>query len=246
VFELDPTTGDLKQLGPALSSGTEFNGGMPYALVSLGGKLWVGTNYGTAGGQTPRLYSIRPGTDTSWTLETTFASGFHVQSLAVYKGELFAGMRADGGTAIRLYKRDNSNALTVSDNTGTTSVNGYGMYTALTVYDGNLFALLYDNGAGVDISERIKVRKFNGTSWSTVYTLDEGGGESRTQNKLGMGLVVNGALFFTIGEPDTSAGGVGAVDANSDGLILRSTNGTSFTEVEQITNLRGFIGFTKV
>lgn len=232
VFSFDPVIGDVLTTGPTAAVGaTEFDGEIPYCLVSFLNRLWVGTHNTLAAGDS-HVSFFRTGVDTAWTVDATF-SNYNVHSLCVYNGQLYAGLGPNGGGAIKVKVRATDGTWSDSDSTGAGT---YSHYTALTVFGTNLYALLYDDSAAA--ANRLKIRKFDGSSWSTVNTITSA---SRTQHLPGMGLSVGGALYFTAAEGDGSA----AVDANSDGIILRSTNGTAWTEVDQITNLRGLIGYIK-
>jgi hypothetical protein len=240
VFEFDPTTWAVKTIGPtAAVSATEFSGGVVWTLASHAGYLWAGTSYLNAGSQTGKIYSIRPGIDTSWTADAgVLAANQVAASMISYKGGLYIGCRCDtAGSPVRCYVRSSDGAFAVSDNGGNGS--GNSQYAALTVFGGNLFALRYDDSVAAT-QDRITVRKFTGTTWSTVYTLGDLGA-SRTQHLLGMGIVApdSSAIYLVLAETD----GTGTTDPNSDGIILRSTNGTTFTEVDTFTNLRCFIGY---
>jgi len=239
VFEFDPVTGAIKQIGyTAAVAATEFSGGVVWALTSHAGSLWAGTSYLNAGSQSGHVYYIRPGVDTSWTDDETLTANQVVSSMASYKGLLYVGCRVDTiGSPVRCYVRSSAGAYTVSDNGGNTGA-GYSHYSGLTVFGANLFALRYDDSAAT--ASRITVRKFTGSAWSTVYTLATLGA-SRTQHLLGQGILApdSSAVYLVIAETD----GAGATDPDSDGIILRSTDGTTFTEVDTFTNLRGFIGY---
>jgi len=240
VFRFFPANGQFQQIGPTAAVGaTEFNAGIVQCMTVHAGRIFIGTERGGSG--TGQTYMFRVGQDTTWSVDNTFGANYNIHSLASYKGRLFAGTRSLLSASPIIYVRSTVGAWTASY-TGSAASSGFSTLTALTVFGDNLYCLGYEDGVA-DTSERITIKKFDDTSWSTVWTLDEGGQESRSQNTVGgQGLVgPDGALYFVISETDAAA----ATDANSDGIILRSTNGTTWTEVDTFTNLRGCIGFTR-
>jgi len=239
VMKFNPTTGQFTQIGPTAAVGAvEFNGMIPTCLAVYGNQVWLGTeNYGTGAA---KIFRIHPDQDTTWTTDTTFGATFNVHSLAVYKGELYAGMRTLLGGNPSIYKRDTVGAWTASLATGTSS-SGFSVFSSLVVFGENLYALCHDDGV-VDVSERVTIRKFDGTTWTTVWTIETDVGESATQTRVGNGIVgPDGALYFVVAEYDAA----GATAATSDGIVMRSTNGTTWVLVDTFTNMRGAIGFTR-
>lgn len=235
VFLLNDVTGELTQVGdPPAAGGLEFAGLFPYCITSYMGRLWVGTQAGNAGGQAGKVYYIHPFAEATWTVDESWADRT-VHSLAAFNGELYAAMEAELGVKLRVYKRATDGTWTTSDELSTST--GLAGGAALTVFGANLFYLAYDNPGSPN--NQILIRKFNGSAWSTVCTVVPVN-PGRTQHLLGMGIVCNGALYFVIAEADAG----GTPDPNSDGIILRSTDGVTFTEVDVATNLRGFIGYT--
>ena len=245
VLLFNPTTGTFTQLGPTAAVGsTEFAGHQVTCMVHHSNRVWLGTlNYGSGTG---KIYFIRPTQDTTWTLDTTLGAAYNVESLCVYKGELYVGTNAVAlGNPGIIYVRSTVGAYTASL-TFSNNTSGYSTTSAMVAGNSrgslgdNLYALTFDDGIAA-VQNRPTIRKYDGTSWTTVYTLGDLGA-SRAQNRFGMGIVgPDNAAYFIIAEQDAGA----SADVNSDGLILRSTNGTTWTEVDQITNLHGVIGFTR-
>lgn len=240
VFLLDPYSGELVQVGPAVAAGSyEFGGELPFAICSYQNKLWLAANHANFG--SCQLYYIRPGIDAAWTLDETFPNN-EILSMAVYKGKLYAGsgVGTSPATAPKVFVRSALGIWTTSY----TGTNGSGLGAsqmgALTVFGSNLFAFEYSSGRAA--GDYIVVKKFNNTVWSDVYTLNDGG-LLRVQERPGGAVVVGGAIYMVIAELDTLAE---TVNVTSDGIILKSTDGIAFTETKMRTNLSGRIGFVKV
>ena len=155
VFRFHIPTGALEQLGARFPAGF-----LPVTLCFHANRLWAGTwsDSITASG---RVYFIRPGIDTDWTLDhTTTASQGEVISLATYKGLLYAATQ--GRSLAGLVKvRSQAGVWTTSDTgSAATALNGY---YSLLVFGDNLYAT-YSDVSGLTWS----IRKFDGTSWSTA------------------------------------------------------------------------------
>lgn len=158
VFELDLDSATLTPIGAAFSGGE-----VPYAMTWGQGRLWVGTNFGN--GAPGRVMFIRPGIDSSYTEDEQFGASLGgVQDLVFYDGKLYAAIDNENGTAgeVRVRGTDGTWAQSVAG-PNTTAMNGY---TRLLVFNGLLFGAYWaDDTPDVSI-----IRKFDGSSWSTVYT----------------------------------------------------------------------------
>lgn len=239
AFVFNPTTGSFTQVGPtAAATSSEFNAGLPWCTIAYLNRIWVGTErFGSGSGQ---VFFIRPNNDTVWTADATPGANYNIHSFAVYNGELYVGTRTLLGGSGKIFKRSTTGVYSTSLDLLNSS-GGFTLTTGLTVFGSNLYAIVYNDDSGVATQSRVTIRKFDGTSWSIVWTLSDSVGAGATQHQPCMGLVgPDNALYFTLGEYDATA----TTDANSDGLIMRSTNGTSWTMVDQQTNFRGFIGYT--
>lgn len=236
VFKLDIVNGTLQQIGlPATAGNSHFIAtGQPHCLASYNGYLWVGLSVGVAG----RVFRIRPGIDTDWT-DDSGALTARVTSLAHYAGNLYAGHSTALAGTIAVSVRTASNGTwAVSDSFAGAST-GNSVATALTVFGSNLYALYFDTSTAP--ADEITIEKFDGTSWTTVQTVVSAAG-ARTQRLVGgYGLTPgDNALYFVVAEVEDPA----TTNANEDGIILRSTDGTTWVEVDTFTNLRGFLGYT--
>ncbi len=175
VYRIDPGTGEKLQLGAPFPTGQ-----MPYAFCWAYGQLWVGTVVNlkatTSGAQ---VYRIRPGVDTVWTLDQTFGTSLNgVTGLAVFNGEIYASLiySGTGSSSAYVYKRT-LGVWSISD-TGAVSASTVGLargYYGLIVWPGSAYqgtpvSALYAVRNGITGDTASVIRKFDGTSWSSVYT----------------------------------------------------------------------------
>lgn len=185
VYQFDPSTGAITKLGATFP--TKY---MPYSLLWAYGRLWCGTasnNMGNSSCPIARLYWIRPGIDTAWTLDHTFESGLNaVTALAIFQGQIYAatlfGQATTAGTA-RVKVRSTLGVWSDSDTRtiGVGNVNvGAGYFDLLvwpdenspqTAITPNLYNLSRDSTDNT--SSKSAVRKTaDGVTWTTV--LDNG------------------------------------------------------------------------
>lgn len=206
IFILDPQDTTLIPLGDDVFTA----GQLPYAIAWYNGSLWVGTHR-QDGAQVGRLYRIRPGQETTWTLDHTFSAGEGcVASLASFQGSLYCGMTNAAGTFAKVFARDSLGAFTTADTgTGGTATAGNG-YPYLYVFGTNLYASFWNN----DTPKIAKIRKFDGTSWTTAYT-----GAAGTLTPF-IGMFEDSGYLFALG------GGLLLQAA-----LLRTTNGSSWTDL---------------
>ena len=204
-------------LGIHLDTGSFFNVGLsfpvgfaPYCLTQSGNTLWAGTSGGGGATDAPyagRVYRIRAG-ETAWVLDNTFSSKQDtVQSLAFFQGKLYAAVSRPftgaGTISVNVSVRDMTlNTWSVSDNASTT----WDGVFSLLVFKDNLYATRCSPQAG---SSATTIRKFDGTTWSTVYT-----GTDFSVHKL---WESGGTLIASSGEQNTLS-------------VLTSTDGTTWAE----------------
>lgn len=223
VLKLDLSTGTLSQVANAFGPGTgEVTGGFPCVLTWYQGQLFAGL-FHFASGQTGKVVRCYPGTDTSWTTDTSTLVG-EVISMAQFKGDLYVATHGSDGDA-RIYQRATSGAYTSRRNQ---AVSALGYYGNLIVFEDTLYATKFDDNVS-DINEIIK--STDGTSWSVdrdVLTVD---GSLREPT----GAVVwEGALY--IAYRAQIGGGGGSVTA--DGFILRKSGG-SWSQVVSNARING-------
>lgn len=215
VFQLDPKTGVLTPLGATFPDDQ-----LPYALAWAYGQLFVSTvtcatgihAYDAAG----RVYRIRPGIDSAFTLDTTWTD--ETQShcavdMISYGGRLYAALNAEASAVADgdIYVRDSAGAWTESLD-GSFNAAGYAGFWSLAIFGGNLYASQKTAG----VSSAFTLHKFDGSTWSTVYT--------------------HGSTFATAAPYlFATQGYIYAVVPNifsvSTPVVLRSADGTTWTDI---------------
>lgn len=198
VYSLNPITGVLTKLGATFP--TTY---LPWKLCWHGGRLWCGTfseDVDAAG----RVYWIRPGIDTAWTLDhTTTAGQGQITTLCEYRGELFAGTTGNATVAALVKKRTTLGVWSTSATGPEVATGSY--YHSMAVYLDKLYVVFERNGGAAN--ETIDV--FDGTSWSTAYNLTSNGHSASNLFDAGQYLLAMSA----------SAGAAG---------VLRSATGASW------------------
>jgi hypothetical protein len=219
VFELDTDTGVLTPIGATFPDAH-----LPYALAWAYGRLWCATNTmsGTAiFGAQGRVYWIRPGIDSAWTLDKTFAETTEscAASLIVYRGELYAGTVVDSaaGSNGSVFKRTTLGVWSIVD-AGAGKDTGISGYWSLAVFKGNLYAAFRaDLIAGDDLI----IRTFDGTTWSTAFSSDTGDAPGNLFSH-------GGFLYYFAFVPF----GLGA----SSNKALRTPDGTTWTDKTSVVD----------
>jgi hypothetical protein len=205
VFAFDPLSTTLTQLGSGFSGGE-----LPYALAWHMNRLWLGTNKGD--GSAAKIYYFRPNIDTVWTQDYTLATSTvgGACSLCSYKGRLFVGTDNAAGSFSKILVRSAAGAYSTSDTGagGTARVNN--AFLHMIVFGDNLYATYYNP----DTTAVAYIRKFDNTSWSTVYT--------------GSALTLRPYIIQFQGKDSLYV--VGGGDSLRASLI-RSTNGTTWVNL---------------
>ncbi len=170
VFSYDVLANTLTPLGSGFSSGE-----IPYAMCWHMGRLWLGTNKGN--GTTGKIYFIRPGIDTDWTLDYTLSSSTTggCTSLASYGGQLYVGTDNAAASFAKVLVRSTLGVYTTS----LTATGG-----TARVNNGFPYLIVRKNALGVDqliasywnpdTTSVAKIYKFDGTTWTTPYTGSSG------------------------------------------------------------------------
>lgn len=212
VFQLDPSTGALLQLGSKFVFRTSGADTVPYALEFHANRLWCGVlNRQGPGPPAGAIYFLRPGIDTAWTLDRTMAVGRGCTFLKSFQGQLFAG--GDPGSAAvaaEIEVRSSVGAWSISR-----SVPAGGFHSTFLnaiVFSGNLYTSIHTT-----VTNDSYVYKFDGTTWTTQLT-------SLATKAWPMCWAENGTLFF---------GGGGT--ESGDAALWSSTDGTTW--VERTSNL---------
>lgn len=157
VWQLDPESGTLVAIG------ARFTDCLPNALIWYLNRLWVGTYTGNSGTTLAKIYCIRPGIDTTWTLDFTSAASPGIHNFASFQGKLFATL--EGGTAGTAALVKVRSTLGVWTTTETGSAVSTTTYLGAVVFKSNLYVSYYNETAAA-----ATIRKYDGTSWSTAYT----------------------------------------------------------------------------
>lgn len=197
VFSLDPSSGTLTLMG----TNAFTDGYVPYCLAWHMGRLWVGTVFRTGTGSAGTIHYIRPGIDTTWTLDRTQSQGRGCSTLCSFQGQLFAGASGTGTTVMEV--RSSVGTWSVS-----LSIASNAFFLGAIEFKSNLYVSFWVNSGSLST-----IRKFNGSAWSTAYT-----GASGTAVAMPMSLVDNGILFF----------GGGGDNFNAD--LVTTTDGTTWTD----------------
>ncbi len=177
VFSMDPTTGATTQVAADFASNQE-----PYCGVSFLGRIWIGI--ATLTESFGKIYSAALG-DTAWTLERQAAANHRYASMAVYRGELYAGTSViAAGTAAIVEKRTVGGTWSTSRTGGQVIRNAY---DGLVVADDKLYAAYHDGNGSVTFCA---IEVYNGAAWSTSLDL-------QAQGELGLsGTTAAGATVF--------------------------------------------------
>jgi hypothetical protein len=176
VWQYATDSGALLQLGEVLGlGGVGETNSHALCLAVHQNQVFVGMgeirNNGLGAG---RIYRIRPGVDSAWTLDHTCANTRDwVMSLCSYNGLLYAGIVSGGNTTTadqgKVLVRGTDNAWTESVNTGGTPTVARNGFTSLVVFGGNLYSVRTKRILGTTTSD---IYKFDGSSWTQALSID--------------------------------------------------------------------------
>lgn len=225
IFRYDFSTGALLQIGQGygqdsgLLTGTGQAGAMPLSLAMHQGSLFMSLSpISTGSGERENVYYIRPGVDSTWTFDTGLPNNSNesVSSLASYKGLLYVGTTQLSGTvrASSLYVRSAAGVYTASTTTGAGLATANG-FPALKVFGDNLYASVVDQNVDPLLNSSY-IKKFDGTTWSTVLTMESGVAGLRR----GIAMVVQDGRLYVL-----------ATDNGTDAHVYHTANGTSWTDL---------------
>lgn len=162
VFKLDPLSASLTVMGDVVFT----TGHLPYTLAWHMDRLWVGTNKGD--GTTGKIYYLRPGIDTTWTLDYTLSSSSvgGACSMRSFQGKLMIGTDAGAAVFGKVLARSPDGTYATSDtgSGGTAKVNNG--FLAMAQLGDNLYVSYFNN----DTTKISYIRKYTGSAWSTAYT----------------------------------------------------------------------------
>ena len=211
VWSLNTNSGVFTRLG-ATFTGKHIPGPLAWSL----GRLWVGSTPldATAG----KVYFIRPGIDTAWTEDETMAVVGPVQELIDYKGTLYSSVgRSSFAVTGTIYARSPTDGAWTSSESAATSY-----YPGMVVFKDNLYATRLTAAAAL-------IRKFDGTSWSTVYT------EADIAQFYATYLFQFNSVIYAISpQSDSYSVGVHTITDNGNDVIT-STDGSTWTAYKVIS-----------
>lgn len=232
VMEYDIESGVLQQVGQACSGWTGnvgagnsggATGGNDLYFTSLAyhqGYLYAGVSPRSGGASSAEggVYRIRPGVDIVWTYDYDNSATGEEQPMcmASYKGLLYVGM-VDQNTATS-HVRVRSAAGAYSSSTSMGSAVGSG-WTDMKVFGDNLYACAFDNNGASSITT---IRKFDGSSWSTVKTISTG----TNIPFVGVSMIVHNGVLYVL-----------AINTTQDATVLWSSDGTTWSSTtSNLTN----------
>lgn len=232
VMRINLETGRMEQVGPCFgntSANGEITGGYPQCLCWYQDQIWAGLETGNNTDNIGKVVRINPVTDTNWTADTSTLSG-NVTTLAVYKGDLYAGSRATAANNSKVHKRDATAGTWAASFTSTAGVAGGGFIASLIVYGTSLYCCEYWSGA----TDVIHIKAFDGTTWTTDRDVDASDGTDTSNPQIpGNAILFGSDLFFAfrpIADSDTAA----------DGFVLKKSGG-SWSKVDAAQNLNGMM-----
>jgi len=232
VFELDPESGVIKQMGGGFPLSPE-TARVPYALVWHMGRLWTRTHGAGIGSIAHLVYYFRPGIDSAWTVETPEASALSSNVLASYQGQLYMGLPEQTGTGARIIVRSPIAAYTTSltaavgDASPSLGSLGYANhFGAMATFGGNLYASYYNQrGSENDntLDKFARIYKYNGTSWTVVFNP---AANDTSSVPYSFAVVLGGRLFFVSAPARTNV--------NTVNHLVHSSDGTTWTAVSSV------------
>ena len=221
VYSLDTVTGVITQVG-ATFTGTHVPGPLAWHL----GRLWVGSTPITpAAGN---AYFIRPGIDTAWTTDESFAVAGPVRDLMEFQGSLFASVgRSSYGVTGTIYKRSPTDGSWSSSESAATS-----WYPTMVVFKDNLYSIRDTAAANL-------IRKYDGTSWTTVYTEAD-----VAQFRAWWLFQFNGTVYAFKQQADSTAGSPPVHTITDDtNDVIASTDGSTWSAYRTVsTGLTASVG----
>lgn len=160
VFSLDPDTGHLTQIGPALTTGY-----IPTAVAFFNNDLFVAGSKATSTTEA-HIFKIRPGVESVWTDdETLSADQFHVVGMFPWNGFLYVTAQAASGVAPLIARRN----LAGTYATVKTFTAGVGLEAGagnFVVFQDHLYTTFFDG-----VTDDGVWRTADGTTWVKVSTV---------------------------------------------------------------------------
>ncbi len=206
VFSLDIITGNVAQIGDAIPTGH-----VPYALVYHANKLWLGTHRQSTAA-TGKVLWIRPVADSAWTVDHDLSadSMSSVTSMYSFNGTLLVGCSTTNAGGAKVIARDTSGNWTTSTTGSGGTAKDNNFWPAMATFNGNMYATYWNP----DTPAVSKIYKFDGTTWSTVFTA------TVAANKIPyVGLTTDSGYLLAIG------GGL-----TYDAQLQSTTDGTTWAD----------------
>lgn len=220
VMALDLKTGEFRQVANAFGSASgEVTGGYPSALAWYQGQLWVGLNSNTSTAGNGKVVRCYPDVDSTWTSDVATLRQ-SISSLAVFKGDLYAGTHSSSASGAQIAKRDAAAGTWSAVATSGGGADGNGHYASFVV-DGStaIYAVEYWSGM-TDIVHIL--RSTDGSTWNTDRDVDANDSPAATPQVPGSGVIYNSELFYVF-----RSTAVGA----ADGFIMKRSSGGTWSKV---------------
>lgn len=233
VFEYDFDTSTLTQIGQqcsgwdgdvaaASTAGTTGPASQAFRCVEMHqGYLYAGVGHvdDNTNSTSSGVYRIRPGIEDTWTydFDNSGAADTDLEApvcMASYKGKLYVGMHDRNTPTARVMVRSADGSYAQS----TTAGNGNGsVWVDMIVFGDNLYACHLDNNGASSITT---IRKFDGTTWSTVKTIDS----ATATPRIGVTMAVHNGRLYVL-----------AINSSQTGIVTHTADGTTWTD--QTSNL---------
>jgi hypothetical protein len=225
VMTFDPENGTIALVGNRFGNGTNENTkGMPYALASFAGRIFVGT-MGISGNPAGGVYSILPTVETTWTLDRAIAvDDGYVMDLLVFQGNLYMATNSDASGTPRVDQRTPNGTWSVSFTGPAAGVSYCG---GLVEFNSLLFVVYFKSGASC------LIKKFDGTSWTTDK--DVGVDYAVLAHAPGTPLVFEGNLYWPFYDSTNGTA--------TTGFLLKRTTAGVWSKVLNARGIRGGLGF---
>lgn len=237
VFRCNMKTAELIQVGETFGGvvgGSAGNTSVPLCLCVAQGFLWCGTGAGNSTGASiaGKVYRIRPGVDTGWTLDATFDADECPISICTYRGRMYAGLFAQTAAVGQIMQRSTAGAWSVlSDSGGAPSAKG-SRCTSLTVFGDNLY---WNDNNMQGASSTARIRKYTDSAVSTVYTYTL---ETGNENQLGLCGIVHNSKIYMVSNVSNNLGTAAL------GRVAHSSDGTTWSHnaANEVLEITGRIG----
>lgn len=228
VLTFDPEDGTLALVGNRFGDGTGENHlGMPYALATFAGRIYVCT-MGIAGSipePAGAVYSILPEIEATWTLDRTLTgNGIFGMDLLPFEGNLYMAVNGSIAQAARVDVRSAAGVWAASF---TGPGVGQSYCGGLVEFNGDLYCCYFASGVSC------LIKKFDGTSWTTDK--DVGVDYATLIHAPGTPFVFEGALYWAFFNSTS-----GTATTN---FLLKRTTGGVWTRPITLRGLRGGLGY---